>query len=107
MSMVPVKQVMPKSTFVKFARFTFCEKVDKRYTIEVTTIDGKPFINMAAYFIGHDNDWKQDRKKNYFMTPDVFEILAVKFAQVATRVMEQARMGVHIFYSDVYKVVIS
>ena len=79
----------PKADFKKLFSLPFCEDVKKRYTMEVTTINGSPYVNMAAYFLGQDNEWKQDRKKNYFMSAKVFELLFVKWGNVSKRIRDQ------------------
>ena len=83
-------QTQPKAEFKKVISVPFCEDNFKRYTMELTTIDGTPYVNMAAYFLGReDNEWKQDRKKNYFMSAKVFELLFVKWGNVSRRIRDQ------------------
>ena len=82
-------QTQPKAEFKKVTSVPFCEDDFKRYTMEVTTINGKPYLNMASYFLGRDNEWKQDRKKNYFMSAKVVELLFVKWGNVSRRICDQ------------------
>ena len=66
----------------------FCEKVGKRYSMEVTTIDGTPFVNMALYLL-KENEWVRDYKKNYFMPAEVFMILFAKWPGVSAKICEK------------------
>ena len=75
--------------FKKVASVLFCEKVGKRYTMEVTTVNGEPYVNMAAYKHVPDKGWKHDCKKNYFMPADVFMILFSKWTDVSRQICEK------------------
>ena len=70
--------------FKNVVSLPFCEKVGKRYAIEITTVDGAPYVNMAAYNADvQKQEWVRDFKKNYFMPADVFMILFAKWGNVS------------------------
>ena len=77
--------------FKKVLSVKFSETDGKHYSIEITSINGTPYVNMAAYVMGKDTNWLQDRKKNYFMTVDVFSNLFAMWPEVSSQILEKLK----------------
>jgi len=87
-----MSQARPKAVFKQVASVTFCEKVGRRYVMEITTIDGIPYVNMAAYnFNSEKQAWVRDFKKNYFMPAQVFTILSSKWGNVSKQINDELK----------------
>ena len=79
------------SEFKKVLSVKFSETVGKKYSIEITSINGTPYVNMASYIMGKDTNWAQDRKKNYFMPVDVFSNLYAMWPDVSSQILEKMK----------------
>ena len=85
-----MSSIKQRAEFKKLMTVPFCEKVGKRYSMEVTTINGKPYVSMAMYMLKEkEKDWVRDYKKNYFMPADVFMILFAKWSGVSAQICEK------------------
>ena len=83
-----------KAEFKRVASIAFCEKVGKRYVMEITTVDGKPYVNMAAYNANAEKqEWVRDFKKNYFMPAEVFMIMSAKWGSVSKQIQQELNNG--------------
>ena len=81
-----------KSEFKKVASVIFCEKNGRRNVMEITTIDGISYVNMAAYNANSEKqEWVRDFKKNYFMPAQVFSILSSKWGNVSKMIHEELK----------------
>ena len=87
-----MSQARRKAVFTNVASVTFCEKVGRRYVMEITTIDGIPYVNMAAYNANSETgEWVRDFKKNYFMPAQVFSILSSKWGNVSKQIHDELK----------------
>ena len=77
--------------FKRCASVTFCEKVGKRWAMEITTVNGTPYVNMAAYYFHGERGWVRDFKKNYFMPAEVFMIMCAKWPNVSMHIKQQLK----------------
>ena len=83
-----MSSITQRTEFQKLMTVPFCEMVGKRYSMEVTTINGLPYVSMALYFL-KENVWVRDYKKNYFMPAEVFMILFAKWPGVSAQICEK------------------
>ena len=105
-----MSSIKQRTEFEKLLSVPFCEKVGKRYSMEVTNINGLPYVSMALYVV-KNNEWVRDYKKNYFMPADVFMILFAKWPGVSAQICEKLNTCMMYFFSHIkfilYKIMLS
>ena len=96
-----MSSIKQRTEFKNLMTVQFCEKVAKRYSMEVTTIDGTPFVSMVLYAL-KNNEWVRDYKKNYFMPADVFMILYAKWPGLSAQICEKLKSCMIYFFSYIH-----
>ena len=83
---------MSENQFNTLLSVRFSESEYKRYNMNVSTIKGQTYINMAAEFWGSNNDaWVRDQKKNYWMSVDVCIDLCTNWAKTARSIQDKLK----------------
>ena len=96
-----MSSITQRTEFQKHMTVPFCEMIGKRYSMEVTTINGLPYVSFALYFL-KENVWVRDYKKNYFMPAEIFMILYAKWPGVSAQICEKLNSCMIYFFFNLH-----